>query len=125
MTPEFQQKVDDFSQIGDQVCQSLADYLSAMGMDCQSLPRIETTGLVYSEQRDPYSGEVSLQGEWHDNHGVLCGSLSYRENGSLYIEHDILQPHPTDQRWIIEAITAWGLPSELNIEPKLMPALGD
>ncbi len=125
MSPELQQRMDEFSKIGDMICQSLIEYLSEMGMESQRLPQIATNGLVYTEQRDPYSGEVSLQGEWHNAQGILCGSLSYRANGSLYIEHDVLQPHPTDGRWIIEAITAWGFPNDLKREPRLMPAIGE
>lgn len=125
MSPEFQQQLEEFGEIGEQLCHSLTNYLSEMGMESQRLPRVTMNGLVFSEQRDPFSGEVSLQGEWRNSQGMLCGSLSYRQNGSIYIEHDVLEPHPTDTRWIVEAITAWGFIDKLNIEPKLMPALGE
>ena len=123
MSPELQDRLDEFEKIGDGLCQSMIDYLSEIGMDCQELPRISTNGLVYSEQRDPYSGEVSLYGEWRNTHKILCGNINYRADGSLYLEHDVLQPHPTDKRWIIEAITAWGTAGELKLEPRLMTAI--
>ena len=123
MLPEFQQRLDEFEEIGDDLCQAMTDYLSEIGMDSQKLPRIKTNGLVYREQRDPFTGEVSLYGEWRDANKILCGNINYRVDGSLYLEHDVLLPHPTDKRWIIEAITAWGTMQDLRLEPRLMPAL--
>jgi len=112
-----------FSTIVQPLCTQLLDYLSELGLDRRGLPPIAVDGLSYREQRDPYSGEVSLLGEWRTASGRLCGNLSYRADGSLYVEHDVLQPHPTDKRWIIEAITAWGTPDNLKLEPRLMLAL--
>ena len=125
MSPEMHQLLQSFEDIGEPLCQRLSDYLCELGVDRRSLPRIAMQGLSYNEQRDPYSGEVSLQGEWRTSSGQLCGSLSFRSDGSLYVEHDVLLPHPTDQRWIIESITAWGTPDKLKLEPRLMAALED
>lgn len=122
---ELQSRIECLHMIGDQLCQSMIDYLLKMGIENRRLPRIGLDALRYSELRDPYSGELSLHGEWRNASGVLCGSLDYRTDGTLYLEHDVLQAHPTDKRWIIEAITAWGSIDSLRTEPRLIPALED
>ncbi|MEW5756135.1 MAG: hypothetical protein AB1810_07500 [Pseudomonadota bacterium] len=118
-------RIKSFGGIGDRLCQSLTDYLLQLGMARDRVPRITVSDLAYSTQRDPYSGEISLHGEWRDAGGMLCGSLDYRGDGTFYLEHDVLQPHPTDRRWIIEAITAWGTVENLKLEPRLMAALAE
>ncbi len=123
MSPELQSRIEAFRMIGDPLCQSLCDCLRNMGMERRWLPRIALDELSYSAQHDPYSGETTLHGEWRDVGGPLRGSLDYRADGTLYLEYDVLQPHPTDKRWIIEAITAWGSVDNLKVEPRLMAAV--
>lgn len=123
MSPELLQQQAAFMAIGEDVCQALSAYLRKLGMADEALPSIELAGLKYTQQRDPYTAEITLMGEWRSPQGILYGSVSYRADGSFYVEHDVLKAHPTDRRWIIEAITAWGKAGDIRVDPRLMAAL--
>lgn len=75
-------------------------------------------------RRDPYDGSEALYGEWRDPNGRLLGNLIVHEDGKTFAEFDVVQPHPTDQRWFVEGVSAWGKSGAIKTELKLLPALG-
>ncbi len=76
-------------------------------------------------RRDPYDGTDAVYGEWRDPNGRLLGNLILHADGKIFAELDIMRPHPTDTRWFVEGVTAWGVPDALRAELKLLPALGE
>lgn len=75
---------------------------------------------VYTLARDPANGDYSLLGEWRDERGSKTGSLAFHADGSFFVEHDIVRPHPSKPRWFVEAVTAWGKGEVIRSEPTLL-----
>ncbi len=71
----------------------------------------------FSLQRDPFSGEESLQVRWA---GQPRGQLTLRPQGWVYGELDVCVPHPQKPGQWIEAITAWGQAPRLKVEARLL-----
>ncbi|MAR89762.1 MAG: hypothetical protein SV765_13855 [Pseudomonadota bacterium] len=73
---------------------------------------------------DPFDHSQTLAGTWLGSGGQRLGSVQIHEGGRVFAEFDLLVPHPTDPRWFVEAVTAWGQPPALKSELRLLPALG-
>ncbi|QEP44375.1 hypothetical protein D5085_15325 [Ectothiorhodospiraceae bacterium BW-2] len=79
------------------------------------------TAVQWQLKPDPATGRSALMGVWYRERQII-GSLAFHAEGQFYVEHDILQPHPTRKQWYIEAVTAWGeLPQLIKSELKLIP----
>jgi hypothetical protein len=77
----------------------------------------------YSIQTDPFDKSESLLGVWRDKHGCKQGEIQIREDGRIYAEVDVIRNHPTDVRWFIESVTAWGSKESIKTELRLLPAI--
>lgn len=75
-------------------------------------------------RRDAFDGSESFYGEWRTEEGKLQGSVLIHAVGQVFAEFDVLRPHPTDRRWFVEAVTAWGPRHAIKSELKLLPVLG-
>ncbi|MET0116836.1 MAG: hypothetical protein ABW090_05385 [Sedimenticola sp.] len=78
----------------------------------------------YQLERDPLNGEHSLVGKWHDNNGGQSGMLLFHSDGTFFVEHDIVMPHPRKSRFFVEAVVAWGKGDSIKVETKLLPMPG-
>jgi hypothetical protein len=78
----------------------------------------------YELRRDAYDGSESLYGEWRTDEGKLLGTILVHATGQVFAEFDVLRPHPSDRRWFVEAVTAWGSRGAIKSELKLLPVLG-
>ena len=76
---------------------------------------------AYRLERDPACGEHSLIGEWRDFQGQKLGGLVFHEDGSFFVEYDVIRTHPRDDRWFVEAVNAWGRGTDIRAEPRLLP----
>lgn len=78
----------------------------------------------FSFLRDTGTGEDSLLCDWLDTREHRCGQVLIHADGSFWAEFDVIRAHPTDQRWFVDAVTAWGANIEaIKSEPRLMAAL--
>lgn len=77
----------------------------------------------YELRRDTFDDSESFYGEWRSANAQLQGTVLIHANGQVYAEFDVLKPHPTNQLWFVEAVTAWGRNKTLKSELKIMPAL--
>lgn len=77
----------------------------------------------YTIERDPFDGSETLHGVWRDKKGNKIGEIQVRDNDSVYAEVDVIRNHPTDGRWFVEAVTAWGKKTDIKTELKLLPAV--
>ncbi|TNE76740.1 MAG: hypothetical protein EP334_07835 [Gammaproteobacteria bacterium] len=78
----------------------------------------------YELRRDPYDGSEGLHAEWRNGRGQRLGGLQLHGSGQVFAEFDVVQAHPTDSRWFIEAVSAWGNPDNLKSELRLLPSVG-
>ncbi len=77
----------------------------------------------YALRTDPFDQSETLTGVWRDLHGTRLGELQVRNDGSVYAEFDVVRQHPTDVRWFVESVTAWGTASAIKTELRLLPAV--
>jgi len=76
----------------------------------------------YRLEKDPSSCEYSLVGDWHNEQGMKVGCLLFHADGTFFVEHDIVKPHPEKKRWFVEAVNAWGKGREIKAEARLLPS---
>ncbi|MEW8208686.1 MAG: hypothetical protein AB2746_21395 [Candidatus Thiodiazotropha taylori] len=74
----------------------------------------------YRLERDPSNSEFSLVGDWMNEQGNRLGMLLFHADGSFFVEHDIVLPHPTKPDWFVEAVNAWGNDAVIKAEPRLL-----
>ncbi len=105
------------------VCKAMEAEIEKIGMDRDSInPRLERAR--FELHRDPALGQTSLVGVWRNAEGMKQGEILFHEDGSFFAEYDVVCPHPSDSRWFIEAVTAWGKGEEVKSELRLLPAVG-
>ena len=124
-TDELQDKLGSLRPLGEQVCQTLCRELNKLGLEQDKIPDIRFDAARFDLEKDPYSGENSLRGDWFNERQGRLGSMLFHADGSFFAEYDVVHPHPTDRRWFIEAITAWGRDGVIKSEARLLPAIGD
>ncbi len=92
-----------------------------LGLDSDRVTLRPPVSASYRLERDPYSGEESLIGEWRDERGMKQGELLFHADGAFMVEQDIGQVHPSRPNRFIEAVTAWGRGDEIKSEARLLP----
>jgi hypothetical protein len=85
------------------------------------LPQIAQTALNFTRVIDPGNQLPGYEGIWRNAHQARCGSLTFNSDGSFYAEYDLFFSHPTDARWFIEMVTAWGRADSLRAEVQMIP----
>lgn len=106
-----------------EVRQALCEELQRRGIGFGRLTVPEQ--LTFCEiRRDKFDASEAFYGEWRQQ-GRSCGSVIVHASGELFAEFDVLLPHPTDKRWFVEAVTAWGRPGAVKAELRLLPALAE
>jgi len=111
----------DLKSRADAVCARLLSEISKLGIGTDQLPHLpvyEQAGVETS--KDPYSGEETVCVCWKDRHGNRLGEIKFHGDGSFYAEYDVVAPHPTDPRWFVEGVTAWGRGDVIKSEAKLL-----
>jgi hypothetical protein len=82
--------------------------------------------LGYCElRRDSFDGSEPFYAEWHDEKDRKLGEIIVQTGGQFFAEFDVLKNHPSDKRWYVEAVTAWGKPGVVKSELRLLEALSD
>ncbi|SMF97521.1 hypothetical protein SAMN02949497_0091 [Methylomagnum ishizawai] len=122
--PMLDAKLAAIRPLAEAICARLETEISKLGFPPrESRPRPLPDLAHYHSETDPYSGEETLVGTWTNARGYRIGGLKFHGNGSFYAEFDVAEPHPTDRRWFVESVTAWGQGTEIKAEPQLIPAL--
>jgi len=114
-------------QRGEAVCVRLTDEIRKLGFPEEQIARLrpDYAAARFETSTDPYSGETTRCGTWHDARGQRIGEIKFHGDGSFFAEFDVVLPHPEDSRWFVEGVTAWGRGDIIKAEPKLLPSLGD
>ena len=111
---------------GEAVCARLLSEIHRLGFKAEQLAYIPDYAQARCESsRDPYSGGETLCLYWPNVRGDRIGQMKFHGDGSFYAEFDVVLPHPTDPRWFVEGVTAWGRGDVIKSEAKLLPALTD
>lgn len=92
------------------------------GLSAESFNLKQPKDAIYRLEKDLSNGKYYLIGDWRDDKGIKIGSLQFNSDGHFFVEQDIIQPHPTDKRWFIEAVNAWGTKNMIKSEARLIEA---
>ena len=111
--------------LGETICNRLIAEIHKLGLSpdhLPSLPNYDEAG--FTTAKDPYSGIDSLIGIWKNANGYRIGEIKVHGDGSFYAEYDVALQHPTDARWFVEAVVAWGKGDIFRSEARILAALG-
>lgn len=115
---------EEFASFGETICVHLAGEILKLGFPDDKLPPFPVyANADFASSKDPYSGEDSLIGTWRDGHGYRVGEIKLHGDGTFYAEYDVSRPHPSNARWFVEAVVAWGRDGTIKSEARLLPAL--
>jgi hypothetical protein len=89
------------------------------------VPQIARAALHFTRVVDPGNQLPGYDGIWRDARQARCGRLTINCDESFYAEYDLFRPHPTDTRWFVEMVTAWGRGDTLKVEAQMIRSLED
>lgn len=84
-------------------------------------PKITLAAVQFTQVIDPGNQLPGYQGVWRNARNDRCGVLTINSDRSVYAEYDLFCPHPRDERWFVEMVTAWGREDDLRSEATLIP----
>jgi hypothetical protein len=119
----LQERWEEVRVLGESICTALAEEVKKIGLTDKALATAPWQRARFELQRDPASGQYSLAGIWRDASGQRVGNIIFHCDGSFFAEYDVVEPHPQDQRWFVEAVNAWGKNDTIKAELRLLPAL--
>lgn len=108
-------------QLADQVFDQLYREVLKLGFNNGDVPLKRPQDADYRLERDPSTSEYSLVGDWISEQGAKLGTLLFHADGSFFVEHDVVRPHPTRSGWFVEAVNAWGKGDTIRAEARLLP----
>jgi hypothetical protein len=114
-------RVEALLPLAEALCRALREEVRKLGFADASIIIPGPDAATYRFDRDPALGTDCLVGEWRDSQGQRCGMLLFHADGSFFAEHDVIQLHPANPRWFVEAVNAWGRDGDIRAEPRLMP----
>ena len=118
----LQERWEQVRTLGESICTALSREVEKIGLpEEKALLTAPWERARFELQRDPASGESSLVGIWKNTHGQRVGSIIFHCDGSFFAEYDVVEQHPKDQRWFVEAVSAWGKHDTIKAEPRLLP----
>ena len=126
MPPEtVESRTTEVMEWGRQICDNMTTAIAKLGFSESNIPTIEFTAANFELDTDPYTQKKALQGKWYLDQHRKVGEIIFQVDGSFYAEYDVVQPHPKDKRWFVEAMTAWGREGNIKTDARLLPMQGD
>lgn len=119
----LQARWEEVREVGELICSALANEVTKIGLTDKAQTTAPWERARFELQRDPASSESSLVGTWRDGKGQRMGSIIFHCDGSFFAEYDVVEPHPQDTRWFVEAVNAWGKHTTIKAELRLLPAV--
>ena len=119
----LQDRWEEVKALGESICTALSDEVSKIGLPDKAFVTAPWERARFELQRDPAVGQYSLVGTWQDTNGQRVGSIVFHCDGSFYAEYDVVEQHPRDKRWFVEAVVAWGKNETIKSEPRLLPTV--
>jgi hypothetical protein len=121
MPDSVSDRYDQVSALADEIVARLGEEVERIGFGPQDLALSPPGAAVYRLERDPSNGTDTLVGDWCDERGARQGQLIFRDDGSFFVEHDVVLAHPLRQHWFVEAVNAWGRAGAIKVEARLLP----
>ncbi|MGZ4958657.1 MAG: hypothetical protein ACXV7J_05350 [Methylomonas sp.] len=121
MTNNIEQAVEARRAFGKAVCQRISENIAKLGFSVQTgitLPDYDAA--QFSFVTDPYTQSLDLVGYWYKPGKLRIGQIRFHGDGSFYAEYDVVQPHPGNKLYFVEAINAWGRHDSIKTEAKLL-----
>lgn len=107
-----------YDPVARSICKALEQEAQKIGITPP--PVINWASAELAIVKDALNGSDCLSATWRDAHGTRKGLLQFNSDGSFFAEYDVVQPHPKDKRWFVEAVTAWGRDNRIATEPRLL-----
>jgi len=116
----IRQRYAEVAELAERVIQCCQREVDHLGLAERAVLLNKASQASYCLERDPASGDYSLVGAWVNEKGLKLGSLVFHADGSFFVEHDVVQPHPARKQWFVEAVNAWGRDNEIRAELRLL-----
>ena len=107
-------------QLADEIIKQMHEVALKLGFDASEVKIKPANEAEYRLEKDVSNGKYGLVGDWRDERGMKLGTLMFHPDGSFFVEHDIILPHPTKSKWFVEAVNAWGRDSVIKAEARLL-----
>lgn len=120
MTDDIEAYFAQIRELADKIVQQMEGDVKQLGFTAEQLNLKKPGDAIYRLEKDPSNGQNSLVGDWRDDKGIKTGSLQFNSEGHFFVEQDIVQPHPRDKRWFVEAVNAWGNATKIKSEARLI-----
>jgi hypothetical protein len=117
----LQERWEQIRELGEAICRALVNEVEKIGLKEKASQTAPWERASFELQRDPASGQSSLLGIWKDANGQRLGSILFHCDGTFFAEYDVVEQHPKNQKWFVEAVNAWGKDSTIKAEPRLLP----
>lgn len=117
---DIQQYIDHKRDLGIKICDALNAEIIKLGFAADGDDNIRFDQLSFNLSRDSFADHNTLEGIWTGLKNNRLGSIVLHGDGSFYAEYDVIQPHPTNKRWFVESVEAWGNESTIKTELKLL-----
>jgi len=115
----------DCAPLGEVICSRLIAEIGKLGFPQEQSLSLPVFKLAhFTSPKDPYTGQEGLCGIWRTAQGHRLGEIKLHADGSFYAEYDVALQHPSDARWFVECVVAWGRDDIIKTEAKLLPAVG-
>lgn len=118
---ELQHHIEAKREFGRMVCNRIAENIAELGFSLHEnsvLPQFDSA--EFNLVTDPYSQSQDLVGFWYNVGKQRIGQIKFHGDGSFYAEYDVVQPHPNQSGYFVEAINAWGRQDSIKTEAKLL-----
>lgn len=117
-------QIEKHKPLGDEICRELLQAIKKMGFSESEIEgSLEFVKAEFSLIKDPYTTHHNLTGYWYGKNKQRIGNIQFLSDGSFYAEYDIVKPHPTQNKWFVEAMSAWGKSGQIKTEAKLLLAV--
>lgn len=121
----LQQRWEQVRELGMDICMEMSREVEKIGLSSEkALLTAPWERARFELQRDPASGQSSLVGVWRDMNGHRVGSIIFHCDGNFFAEYDVVEQHPKDSRWFVEAVSAWGKNNLIKSETRLISVPG-
>jgi hypothetical protein len=105
--------------VGEAVCNAIRHQCQKYSVDIGDEPNWSL--LQGESKKDPFSGEMSWQGEWKG--GNRYGSITVFSDGRIFAEYQVLKVLDTTPAQFFESVQVWGTPPKLKGDPVIVPMI--
>jgi hypothetical protein len=121
MDEMIQSRYHAIQDLAELIVEQLREEVMRLGFPSSEVHIKQPSEARFRLEKDPSNSEYALVGDWFDERGAKLGCLLFHSDGSFFVEHDVVKPHPTKRQWFVEAVNAWGKGKLIKAEVRLLP----